>query len=115
MASEILKKEIEDSPGEAVARLRKLRKSDGALYFDEASINDIGYFLMNSDRAALAAEVLELNAEVFPESANAWDSLAEACAKNGDKAKAIAHYRKSLELNPANANATEKLRELGVE
>jgi tetratricopeptide (TPR) repeat protein len=115
MASEILKNEIEDSPGEAVGRLRKLRKSDGDLYFDETSINDIGYFLMNSERAGLAVEVLELNAEIFPESANAWDSLAEACAKNGDKARAIELYRKSLELNPANVNATEMLRELGEE
>lgn len=112
MASEILKKEIEEAPGQAAGRMRKLRKSDSSLYFDEASINDIGYFLMNSDRGGLAVEVLELNSEVFPASANAWDSLAEACVKNGDKARAIVLYRKSLELNPGNENAVEKLREL---
>ena len=33
----------------------------------------------------------------------------------GDTEKAIANYQKSLELNPGNTNAKEKLAELGVE
>jgi len=96
-----------------VSRLKKLRDSGGDLYFDEESINEIGYGLMNSDRLNLAIEVLEFNTELFPGSANVYDSLAEACMKSGDTARAIELYRKSLELNPANDNAKEKLKELG--
>ena len=113
MASEILKKELEDSPREAISRLKKLHDSGNDVYFDEASINEIGYELMNSARLGPAIEVLEFNAELFPDSASAYDSLAEACLRNGDTARAIEFYRKSLELDPGNENAREKLIELG--
>jgi len=38
--------------------------------------------------------------------------LAEAYAKDGQKQQAIANYRKSLELDPKNQDATDKLKEL---
>ena len=41
------------------------------------------------------------------------DSLAEAYLVSGDKKVAISNYKASLELNPANSNAAEKLKELG--
>lgn len=47
---------------------------------------------------------------VFPASFNVYDSLAEAYMKKGNKELAIESYRKSLELNPDNVNALEKLR-----
>jgi cytochrome c-type biogenesis protein CcmH/NrfG len=47
----------------------------------------------------------------FPESANAWDSLAGAYMIGG-KELAIAYYRKSLELNPDNRDAVESLKKL---
>jgi len=51
-----------------------------------------------------AFQIFQLNAELHPQSWNAWDSLAEACYEKGDKQKALALYRKSLELNPASEN-----------
>nr|MCU0982767.1 tetratricopeptide repeat protein [Pirellulaceae bacterium] len=39
---------------------------------------------------------------LFPDSWNAWDSLGEVAAKAGLKEKAVASYRRSLELNPQN-------------
>ena len=48
----------------------------------------------------------------YPESANTYDSLAEAYMIAGDKKQAIENYEKSLALNLENANAEEKLREL---
>jgi len=38
--------------------------------------------------------------------------LAEAYAKDGQKQQHIANYRKSLELDPKNQDATDKLKEL---
>ena len=59
-----------------------------------------------------AIELFELNVENFPESSSAYDSLGEAYRVKGDKAQAIEHYQKSLELDPSNQNAREKLEEL---
>jgi cytochrome c-type biogenesis protein CcmH/NrfG len=44
---------------------------------------------------------------MFPQSANVYDSLAEAYMAHNDKELSIANYKKSLELNPN--NATPKL------
>ncbi len=46
----------------------------------------------------------------FPASANARDSLGEAYMNAGDRARAIENYEKSLNLNPKNTNAVEKLK-----
>lgn len=115
MASEILKEKLEDSIGNAVAEVRKLHGSGSDFYFDEFSFNAIGYGLLGESRYPEAIEVFELNVELFPESANVYDSLAEAYMKSGEKKKAIKFYKKSLELNPDNENAKEKLKELGKE
>jgi Tfp pilus assembly protein PilF len=50
--------------------------------------------------------------QVFPTSSNAYDSLAEAYMKSGQKQLAIDNYKKSLELDPDNDNAKEKLKTL---
>ncbi len=49
----------------------------------------------------------------YPLSANVYDSLGEAYMDAGDTTRAIANYRRSLRLNPANHNAADALRELG--
>ena len=115
LASEILKSESEGSFRDALARIRRMRDTGGDIYFDEASMNGLGYGLMNSSRVADAIEVLKLNVERFPGSANTYDSLAEAYMKNGDTEKAIEHYRTSLELNPDNENAEKILKKLEAE
>jgi tetratricopeptide (TPR) repeat protein len=59
-----------------------------------------------------AIEVFKLNTTDFPNSANAWDSLADGYQNKGDKESAIKYYEKSLELNPQNKNAAEQLKKL---
>jgi Flp pilus assembly protein TadD len=54
----------------------------------------------------------KLNVEFNPKSWNAYDSLAEAYMQAGEKELAIANYKKSLELNPGNTNATDALKKL---
>jgi predicted negative regulator of RcsB-dependent stress response len=49
---------------------------------------------------------------VFPDSWNSYDSLGDAYVKAGQKQLAIDNYKKSLELNPANDHAKEKLKVL---
>ena len=100
----------------AIAEYERLqREQPGQFAFGEAEINRLGYELLQKDKSADAIAVFEYNAKTFPSSANVWDSLAEAYMRSGDREKAIANYRKSLELNPHNTNARDMLKKLGIQ
>jgi dienelactone hydrolase len=79
---------------------------------DEAAVNLWGLDLMEKNHLTEATELLKLNVQVFPGSSNAYDSLGEAYMKAGQKQLAIDNYKKSLELDPDNDNAKEKLKAL---
>jgi tetratricopeptide (TPR) repeat protein len=79
---------------------------------DEAAVNLWGLDLMEKNHLSDAIELLKLNVQVFPTSSNSYDSLGEAYMKSGQKQLAIDTYRKSLELDPDNDNAKEKLKTL---
>jgi CubicO group peptidase (beta-lactamase class C family) len=82
-------------------------------YVDEGEINSLGYHLLNARHDAPGAvAVFAFNAARFPRSPNAHDSLGEAQLAAGDRASAILSYRKVLELDPGNANATKVLERL---
>jgi glyoxylase-like metal-dependent hydrolase (beta-lactamase superfamily II) len=97
----------------AVARYRELAAAnDPDLFFDENEINLLGYRLLGQDRVDDAIAIFQLNVERYPESWNVYDSLGEAYAVKGSTEQAIALYRRSLELNPENTNATQALERL---
>jgi len=97
----------------AVVQYRELKRTNPNGYnFDERALNQLGYMLLEKGRNADAIAILKLNVEEYPKSGNVYDSLAEAYAKDGQKQQAIANYRKSLELDPENQNAANKLKEL---
>jgi tetratricopeptide (TPR) repeat protein len=100
---------------EALARYRELREryyGKGGYDFGEPSLNAFAYELLSAGDHEGAIAVFRLNASEFPQSGNAWDSLAEGYLKAGKKELAAIYYRKSLEVDPMNNNALEKLREL---
>ncbi len=78
----------------------------------EGMLNGIGYSLLYSRQEADGIVVFRRVVEMYPQSANAFDSLGEAYAKTGQKALAIANYQRSLQLNPKNENAIERLKKL---
>ena len=53
-----------------------------------------------------------MNIHLYPESANVYDSYAEACLKNGEKDLALVNYKKALAMVPENANAAQIIKEL---
>ena len=112
--SEVLLKVIDERGIEAaVAEYRSLKtRGFGDLYTNEEDTNTLGYRLLGRKRVAEAIEILKLNVEAYPASANVYDSLAEAYFVAGDTALAIQHYEKSLSLDPANANAAMMLKKL---
>lgn len=77
----------------------------------EPVVNQLGYALLGR-RADAAVAVFRLNAEAHPGSWNAHDSLGEGLERLGDTQAAARHYRRSLELNPENAHARDRLAEL---
>ena len=81
----------------------------------EALVNRIGYRMLQSRNESDKSKALAffiLNTENFSNSFNAFDSLGEAYESLGDKEKAIKNYKKSLELNPNNEHAREKIESL---
>lgn len=83
----------------------------------EAELNVYGYQLIAQGQIDKAIEILALNTQRHPESANAWDSLGEAYVTKGDKDKAIASFKKSLGMNPpplVKANSEKFLKQLGA-
>ena len=71
-----------------------------------AELNNYGYQLLQSGKAAKAVEVFEANAHKNPKDPNVWDSLGEGYLNNGQKEKAIESFKKSLSMNPpANVKA----------
>lgn len=99
---------------EAVAAFRTARERDVEhLLLPENGLNRLGYEILETDpRAAIA--LFELNVETHPDAWNVYDSLGEGFMVAGDREAAIRNYRRSLELNPENENAVEKLGELGA-
>ena len=93
----------------ALDAYRALRQSP-EFYVTEKQLNALGYRLLELKRPKDAIAVLELVVEAYPRSGNAYDSLGEAYMTNGNKDQAIRSYRRSLELDPQNTNAVEKLR-----
>ena len=84
------------------------------LIFVEEEMNAAGYRLLRSDRADNAIVLFEMNTDQFPDSADTWDSLGEALLAAGERERAIAAYRRCLELEPAASSARETLRRLGI-
>jgi CubicO group peptidase (beta-lactamase class C family) len=76
-------------------------------------LNLIGYTLIDHGRINDGIKVLELNTIENPKSGNAFDSLADGYFKNGQLEISKENYKKSLELQPDNANAKEMLEKIG--
>jgi dienelactone hydrolase/predicted negative regulator of RcsB-dependent stress response len=106
--AEIGKQGFDHAPAIYAAML----KDDKDFKLDEGAVDLWAHDLMEKNHLTEATELLKLNVQVFPASSNAYDSLGEAYMKAGQKQLAIDNYKKSLELNPDNDNAKEKLKGL---
>lgn len=90
---------------------RKLRKESPNKYNfeNEDELTMYGYSYLWDNKVMEAIEIFKLIVEQFPNSANPYDSLGEGYMANGEDEKAIANYRRSLELNPDNFNAEDQI------
>jgi FKBP-type peptidyl-prolyl cis-trans isomerase len=111
---DVLSKTLKEKGVEAmVAEYHSLKGvADPDLYVGESDINGFGYTLLRRKQVNEAIEVLKLNVEAYPQSANVYDSLAEAYLLSGNKEKAIENYRKALTIDPTLESAKEALKVL---
>ncbi len=90
---------------------------DAIVTATENELNQYGYQLINQKQYDKAIEMLALNAQNHPNSANVWDSLGEAYATKGDKENAVKNFKKALSMNPpanVKANSEKFLKQLGA-
>ena len=103
---------------EAVELFRSFEGDRSRLNVREADVNDLGYEMLRSSKNQKALQLFEINTQLFPNSANAFDSLGEVCVQLGEDEKAIEYLKKALSLNPSantRANSERLLAQLGVD
>jgi CubicO group peptidase (beta-lactamase class C family) len=103
---------IKNGADTAPAAYAKLKKANPRFTLEERDMNDWGGKLMGANALPMAVAVFKLNTELYPASANTYDSLAEGYEASGMTAPAIANYKKSLELDDHNDHARDRLKVL---
>ncbi|MGD0580282.1 MAG: serine hydrolase, partial [Bryobacteraceae bacterium] len=95
----------------ALPRCTEFKKSGSdKLKVEEATLDKLGEILLFSGQEQDAITVFQRNAQEYPQSANAYDSLGTAYAKVGQKELAIKNYDLSLELDPKNQTRSTRSR-----
>lgn len=101
------------SLGDFAERYKKAKADPRSRYFEsEGAINRLGYDLLAKKRIADAIEVLKLNVEFYPSSANAFDSLGDALVAAGRTDEAIKSYEKALSIDPNFQTSIDALKRL---
>ncbi|MEM7549460.1 MAG: serine hydrolase [Bacteroidota bacterium] len=78
----------------------------------EDYIDDLGEHFSIQGRTQLSLSAFELNTMLYPNNYQVYDRYATYCERAGEIDLAILNYSKSIELNPQNNSAREKLKEL---
>jgi tetratricopeptide (TPR) repeat protein len=112
-----LLREVGKRTGSADAVIAEYKKISAAnlrneYFLSEGVLTMLGYDFLGLGRIDDAIRIFKLNCEEYPLSANVYDSLGEAFAKKGEKALAIATYRKALAVDPNFESSVKALAEL---
>ena len=77
---------------------------------NESELNSCGYVLLAQKKFIEAIAVFRINANLFPLSANCFDSLGEAYSKAEFRDKAIQSFETAFQLDPKNQVIEERLK-----
>ncbi len=99
------------SDHEFAAVLRAFREDPAGYYVGEAGLNRVGLGLLTTSNPERGITVLRLNTELFPASANTWDSLGDGYRSIGDPDNAVRSYQRALGIQ-ANDVSRQKLAEV---
>ncbi|MDJ1496679.1 alpha/beta hydrolase [Cytophagaceae bacterium DM2B3-1] len=90
----------------------ELKRQHPKLVLHEWKLNNLGLQLLFKGKKLEGIQVLSLATLLYPQSSNAFDSLAEGYLLEGNKELAISNFKLSLNLNPQNQNALDQLTRL---
>lgn len=90
-----------DDPELLTEHFRKASERLGVRFLPPEETADIlgNYMLYEKRSPEKAVQWFKVNVAAYPDSFHAWDSLARAYVKQGEKPLALGAYKKSLELN----------------
>lgn len=80
--------------------------------FSENELNNLGYVFLEEKNTEAAIAIFKLNTKAYPNSANAFDSLAEALISDNQKQAAQLALEKALTIDPDLTSATKQLSKL---
>lgn len=89
----------------------EIKKQDStSIFVEERKFNRLGYRFIRKKDYENAIEVFKMNAALYPDSDNVYDSLADAYLRSGDSLQAFTNYSKALELNSGNDRAKDYIK-----
>lgn len=104
---------IESDADAAINRYTELKRNHPTEYpFDASMLIRTGSWLIEKGRMKDAIKLMEFCVTEFPFSESGFNKLGEAYIKGRNRELAIKSFEKSLQLNPSNTYAIEKLKEL---
>ena len=104
-----------DGAAAAVTRYRDLRTNQtltGRYNFGEWEVNELARRLVEAGKLDDAIAILEMNGEFYPKSPDIDFTIGELHLRKGDKVKAIARYKMTLEKAPNYQPAKVRLAEI---
>ncbi|MBQ0734712.1 serine hydrolase [Aquimarina celericrescens] len=89
------------------------KKLDTVTYqISEKAINALGYQFLGNDHLDEALKIFKLNIEEYPNSANTYDSYADALLIKGDSLKALDNFKKCYQMDTTLMYAKDKAKKL---
>lgn len=96
----------------AIPVVARLKKKDPTYVLSDDELNGWGYQLLAQKNISAALSIFKLNVALYPQNANAYDSLAEMLEIVENPSDALVNYKKSLTLDPRNQHAAERIKAL---
>jgi CubicO group peptidase (beta-lactamase class C family) len=91
------------------------KQSPDSRMLSSNALNNAGYMALAKKDYQVAVNYFSVYSALYPDDANAFDSLAEAYMTKGDTQLALDNYKKSLVLNADNQNAKDMLKKLATD
>ena len=111
-AAYLLRLSKEKKPTDIVKDSTGVAEQLKSLVRNSAELNSLGYVWMSAGEMDKALLAFELNAVMFPNTVNVYDSLGEINAKMNNKEAARKYYNKVIGMQPGHTNAIKKLAQL---
>ncbi|HWB25625.1 MAG TPA: serine hydrolase [Chitinophagaceae bacterium] len=89
-----------------------LKQKDSSFLLPESDVNDLAFILLGKGMKNQAIDIFKYNLAANPNSADAYEGLAEGYDDMGEKELAIENFKKSVELNPKNTYASNRIKKL---